>query len=187
MKHSVYAQRVLKGVCTRCGARPPERRTRLCQPCLDYWHEWRRRPGSADSLRESNRKWMDKDRVAFLDRHRQTCAKARAKRKALIVSRYGGKCACCGEKEPAFLLVDHINENGSEDREMFDGKKKRGGDVFYRRVIALEYPDHLQLLCYNCHAAKNIQGGCPHKFKHTRTLSPPGGPRRSHRAGPSPA
>src|SRR3990167_7668757 len=56
----------------------------------------------------------------------------RVKLKAEVFSYYSGgeiKCACCGEKEIDFLCIDHINENGSEDRKRL-GNKGRGLFLF---------------------------------------------------------
>lgn len=33
-----------------------------------------------------------------------------------VLAGYGGKCICCGETHPAFLTVDHINNDGAEHR-----------------------------------------------------------------------
>jgi len=68
------------------------------------------------------------------------------------------RCACCGIKEIEFLTLDHINDDGKEDR------KNHGlGAVFYARMKKLGYPDHLQVLCFNCNIARSHFGVCPHK------------------------
>src|SRR4028118_728768 len=51
-----------------------------------------------DKYRENKRKYAPKSR-----QRRQLL-------KANIINVYGGKCACCGEKEPQFLALDHINK-----------------------------------------------------------------------------
>lgn len=66
--------------------------------------------------------------------------------KCLVIENYGGECARCGETQPLFLTIDHINGGGTKDREF--GKV---GVSFYRELIQTGYPKgDLQLLCYNC-------------------------------------
>jgi hypothetical protein len=37
---------------------------------------------------------------------------------------YGGfRCACCGEAEPLFLSLDHVNNDGAAHRKVFDRRK----------------------------------------------------------------
>src|SRR5688500_7791089 len=46
------------------------------------------------------------------------------------IEAYGGKCQCCGESEPDFLTVEHINGRREEDdhvgRTMWTYLKKQG-------------------------------------------------------------
>lgn len=80
--------------------------------------------------------------------------------KIKIIEAYGGKCVCCGEKAMEFLTIDHINNDGAEDRK--NNGKKSGGKL-YRWLIRNNFPkDNYQLLCYNCNCAKGFFGYCPH-------------------------
>jgi hypothetical protein len=76
-----------------------------------------------------------------------------------VLQAYGGKCACCGEAEPAFLAIDHVNGNGNKHRKE---TKLRGLKMFFwlRRN---GYPSEFQLLCHNCNVAKGSNGICPHQ------------------------
>lgn len=84
----------------------------------------------------------------------------RVKLKAETIAAYGGKCACCGESEPVFLTVDHVNNDGG-------GRKREvgGGVAFYRLLRRLGFPtDGYRLLCFNCNSGRQINGGvCPHE------------------------
>ena len=67
-----------------------------------------------------------------------------------VMNSYGGQlcsiCGACGETQPLFLTIDHINGGGTQDRAF--GKI---GVSFYRELIQTGYPKgDLQLLCYNC-------------------------------------
>lgn len=73
---------------------------------------------------------------------------------------YGGKCACCGETNPAFLELDHIKGDGAERRRL---KEPTGIDLC-RVLCRTGYKDvGLQVLCSNCNSAKGRYGYCPHK------------------------
>jgi len=66
-----------------------------------------------------------------------------------IIEGYGGKCELCGEDNPHFLTIDHINGDGSIERKMI-------GDSYalYRKLRDNNYPrDNYRLLCYNCNCA----------------------------------
>jgi hypothetical protein len=91
--------------------------------------------------------------LAYQKRHRE-------KVKQIVLSHYGGKCACCGEPNMAFLCLDHVNGGGNNHRKQFVGS-------IYEWVIKNKYPvdPPLQVLCYNCNSAKEHLGTCPHKNK----------------------
>lgn len=81
------------------------------------------------------------------------------KLKADVIDAYGGKCACCGEGNPAFMTIDHIFNDGSQHRKSVNSKR------IYGWLKKNGYPkDRYQLLCFNCNFAKRFNGGvCPHK------------------------
>lgn len=84
--------------------------------------------------------------------------------KKAVLEAYGGKCACCGESEQAFLCIDHIENNGAVHRlEIGQGKRKIGsGSVIYRWLVKNNFPQGFQILCANCNLAKQSLGYCPH-------------------------
>lgn len=72
---------------------------------------------------------------------------------------YGGyRCACCGESEPDFLTIDHIENNGHLLR-----KEQGSGNPFYQWLIKNKFPNGYQVLCMNCQIGKSKFGICPHK------------------------
>ena len=83
---------------------------------------------------------------------------------AEIVEAYGGfKCACCGETEPMFLTIDHVNNDGAEHRRQIGAKP---GSGFYQWLKSEGYPPGFQVLCMNCNFGKHRNGGvCPHQMK----------------------
>jgi len=80
------------------------------------------------------------------------------KLRAKALKHYGGVCICCGESEPGFLTVDHINGGGNKHR------KEIGGGRIYYWLRANSYPDTFQVMCMNCNWGKHQNGGsCPHE------------------------
>ena len=73
---------------------------------------------------------------------------------------YGGyRCACCGEGEPMFLTLDHINNDGTRHRREIGTNQK-----ILRSLQASGYPPGFQVLCSNCNHGRHRNGGtCPHK------------------------
>lgn len=80
--------------------------------------------------------------------------------KRVIFEYYGGKCTCCGEANPLFLTIDHINNDGSKHR-----KNKQFRSNPFHWIIKNDFPDDLQLLCFNCNCGRQLNGGiCPHNI-----------------------
>lgn len=81
-------------------------------------------------------------------------------RKVKAISHYGKECFCCGEKSFAFLSIDHINDDGGEDRKLHGA-----GDKFYSKIIELGFPDkQYRTSCFNCNCGRFVNGGnCPHQ------------------------
>jgi hypothetical protein len=73
---------------------------------------------------------------------------------------YGSKCNCCGECDTRFLTLDHVQNDGFEQR------KEMSQRQIISDAINSFNPSKYQILCYNCNCAKNANGGiCPHKDK----------------------
>lgn len=122
----------------------------------ERWKE--RNPGiAAQRMRE----W----RLANLDRHREANRRNDQRLKDECYKAYGGYvCACCGEKEPAFLTIDHINNDGAAHRREVVGLGRGGGKKIYSWLIANNFPSGFQILCMNCNWGKARNNGvCPHK------------------------
>lgn len=76
-----------------------------------------------------------------------------------IIMEYGNQCNCCGIKGYEFLTLDHINNDGNIRR-----KKEHYGRNLFKYILNNNFPDDIQVLCYNCNMAKAHYGGiCPHK------------------------
>jgi hypothetical protein len=101
--------------------------------------------------------------------HRERSLARNAALKAETIAAYGGMCNCplCYITEPRFLCVDHIFNDGAEERR----KKLYGGSgpAFYMYLKRMGYPkDRYQLLCSNCNSAKREGKPCPHVIEFER-------------------
>ena len=77
-----------------------------------------------------------------------------------VLAAYGGQCACCGERTPEFLQVDHINNDGAAHRRSIS---RKSGEPFAKWLRRNGWPPGFQLLCANCNSAKGFYGACPHE------------------------
>jgi len=157
---------------------PSPNELRTCKKCGDTkplrkFHETRGRNGKvyrrhachscenarqAEWIREWKRNhWNDERRLA-----NNASIKARYYAlRAEVIEGYGGRCECCGERNPKFLAFDHVNN---------DGKRVRGkvhpnsGTPLLLWIKANNYPSMLRLLCHNCNMGREFNGGiCPHR------------------------
>lgn len=111
----------------------------------------RRRPKVLAYLREYYRK--NRSRELAQAKQRNQALKDAAYRA------YGGyRCVCCDETQPAFLSLDHLNNDGCRHRKSIG----RGANI-YTWLRDNGYPQGFQVLCHNCNHGKHINGGvCPH-------------------------
>lgn len=128
-----------------------------------YQREWRKnnpdkhhpKTPEARALGAKKRKeWIAKNP----ERDKQNQLNYRIRTRNKVLSHYGAFCACCGEKEEAFLCIDHIH-NGRGN------PAHRPSNGINHWIIQNNFPDTVQVLCYNCNGAKESRGICPHKLR----------------------
>ena len=109
--------------------------------------------------------YMKEYRNKNLDRLKEYDRQRIADLKKDVLGHYGGKCACCGEENIAFLSLDHIKGDGAEERRRISGSRTLGGWTIYRLIKEWGYPEgRYQVLCMNCNFAKGHNNNvCPHK------------------------
>ncbi len=83
-----YSDRAAHGLCGTCGKRPNVILKTQCEECA------RKRSARATAR----------------------CRKLKSDYAPLVWAHYGQRCACCGETEPAFLAIDHVNNDGNVHR-----------------------------------------------------------------------
>ena len=90
-------------------------------------------------------------RARQLDRHRNIHLRK------LVLTTYGGCCACCGESHEEFLVIDHINGGGTKHRQ-----EVGSGSKFYQWLKKQGFPSGFRVLCHNCNASLGFYKRCPH-------------------------
>lgn len=81
-----------------------------------------------------------------------------------MIAAYGGRCECCGESEPTFLSLDHVNGGGGKHR-MSTGNARvirNLRDAGWPRVTE---DGEFRLLCMNCQFGYMHGRTCPHQLK----------------------
>jgi hypothetical protein len=147
-----------QGICLKCCRRPVDGETTTCKVCKA---KYKRRKAKAVSQGLCSR--CRKSPLHTGKCCKQCLDKATADRKNTkdkVFAAYGGyKCACCGELEPTFLTIDHINNDGNVMRKIHSS-----GHPFYNWLIKNNLPSGYQILCMNCQFGKaKCNGVCPHQ------------------------
>jgi hypothetical protein len=91
--------------------------------------------------------------------YKQNTARYFLRNKEKLYAHYGDRCKCCGEKQKAFLTIDHVNNDGAIERKQYPTT-----NTMIVHIIKSGFPDTYQILCYNCNNGKRKTGLCPHKM-----------------------
>lgn len=117
--------------------------------------------------KQKDKEKQDRYYERFPDRNLNCQRDTRSRYKTLVFDHYGRECACCGETEPEFLSIDHMDGGGKKHRKVI-GQSSR---EFYKWLIDNNFPPNFQTLCMNCNHAKGRNGGdglCPHERERRR-------------------
>lgn len=137
------------------------------------WRENNREKAREQSREHRNRKIANASpeelaEIRRLEREKTRRNQDRVRRE--VFAAYGGyKCACCGETEPLFLSIDHVNNDGAKMRreKLYSGS----GTGFYLWLFKNGFPKGFQVLCMNCQIGKHRNGGvCPHHSEGVTTI-----------------
>jgi hypothetical protein len=107
------------------------------------WYE-----NNKDKAREQKRLVMRSLRAANPEKYRKHANDCNKRQKDKVFDIYGRICAVCGFGDIRALTLDHVLNNGAEERDMIG---ERG---VYRRSILPEYRHEYQTLCMNCQFIK---------------------------------
>jgi hypothetical protein len=123
------------------------------------------------NIRKAQKNWYDKHPEyqkkqwnnygkEYQKKHFKERLLTRNEKRRKVIEHYGNKCACCGETIYDFLTIDHKNNDGCIHRK----KIGVGSTVIINYIIKNNYPEDIQILCWNCNFGKSRNGGiCPHK------------------------
>ena len=125
----------------------------MCQACADR---------VVVRQRQYSQNLDPEKRLALKASHRASVYKYWAKTKSTRSQRLwlsvfaviGTECACCGETDPIYLTIDHVNNDGAEHRRQSPTR------IPYGQAYLQDHKYELQTLCWNCHMAKSYRGGC---------------------------
>ena len=163
--------RTSAGLCISCGEQSRPGKTK-CVTCKDNDTARRRKSYAGKKARNecfACTKQRDGDTIYCIE-HRATyntnAIKYWHQLKTDAYIAYGGMCKCCGEQEPMFLSIDHVDNTGATHRKII-GK----GSQIYKWLRDNNYPTGFQILCMNCNLGKSRNGGvCPHSVHTKLTL-----------------
>lgn len=165
--------------CVRCGKvyQPASGPQRYCSECIPIMHkvytgQWgRRHPERRRQISEKS--WnKNPERLRRLRKYNFYMYRERLTNAAM--EHYSGaqpRCACCGETERDFLVMDHVEGHGNEHRRKTFGRIQ-GGWQFYKWLVKEGFPQGFQVLCYNCNASKGKHGKCVHVARPVPPLRP---------------
>lgn len=97
-------------------------------------------------------------------------ARYRMKLKIEVLTHYAQGvpvCYCCGENLIQFLGLDHMDNDGAEER-----KTMGGGHATYRWLKTNGFPErNYKVACQNCNSARFYYGYCPHQKVHQMVIA----------------
>lgn len=97
----------------------------------------------------------------YIERRKERTMTKHYEYKKIVFDYYGNKCNCCGENNPFFLQIDHVDNDGYKEKTKTG--KRISGATLYCKIIKSNFPDKYQILCANCNQGKKINDGvCPH-------------------------
>ena len=119
-----------------------------------YYHDYYLIPKNRAKRIKTGRKhyWNNRDKKL------EQAKNLRQRRRKIVIEKYGGFCACCGEKSIEFLAIDHINGGGYKEITSL-GSQKYFQRLFKRKPDRSKY----RVLCHNCNSSKGFYGYCPHE------------------------
>lgn len=112
-----------------------------------YWQK------NKDVLLEDNKEWRSNNAAHIQAYEKKRGPVRHLELKNKVFNHYGRKCVHCGNEDFNHLTLDHINNDGAENRKTLG----TCGNNFYRWIVKNDYPEGLQVLCANCNFRKWVK------------------------------
>jgi ribosomal protein L37E len=123
------------------------------------WYE-----ANKDRARAQKREIMKRLRKENPEKYASHCRESQRRLKHSLYNVYGHKCALCGFEDKRALTLDHIKNNGAQERAEFG---ERG---VYRRALKPENYLEYRILCMNCQFIARHQAGRQNQHKRSVLL-----------------
>jgi len=114
-----------------------------------YYRQWYQT--NKERIRKSKRDAMRRLRCERPEHYREQSRQAKQRLKDKVFATYGAICIACGFTDRRALTLDHVLNNGAEER------KAIGERGVYRRALAREHQHEYQVLCMNCQFIKRVE------------------------------
>lgn len=167
-RNQLRYNRISVGLCRDCGGKEPIKDKVVCLECFN-----KRKNISVNSVKNRIAAGVctgcGKANVRKGKHHCYDCSQAsiermRNKRKEIklfIINYFGNKCKECGETDIRCLSLDHVNNDGHLDKKSEKGNRQVT-PTWYAKLYKMinsnqQLPRELQLLCFNCHAKKDLK------------------------------
>ena len=110
------------------------------------WYE-----NNKTKIREQKREVMRRLRANDPDKYAEQSRQSKKRLKDNVFHIYGQICASCGFEDRRALTLDHVLNNGAEER------KEIGERGVYIRALLPENMAEYQILCMNCQFIKRVE------------------------------
>jgi len=158
--------KILKPACEFYFFRPKKKKPSLSSACkaCDIYRV--KNDYSAEDLKKRHFNFRKNN----WEKHCQALLKRRILLRIEALKKYGGEnpvCHCCGEEKYEFLILDHMNDDGNQQRKQSGG----GSTSLYNWLKKNNWPEGLKVSCHNCNLAREFYGICPHNVKDYKNVT----------------
>jgi len=110
------------------------------------WYE-----ANKEKARKQKRENMRRYRAENPEKYREQTKASKERLRVKLFDMYGHKCSLCGFTDKRALTLDHIKNNGAEERESLGAR-----GPWYRAVKKYR-PEEYRILCMNCQFIERIK------------------------------
>lgn len=120
------------------------------------WNSWYHR--NKEKYRPIRAALMRKYRAKNPEKYAAQSREAKRKQRAAMFLLYGCKCVLCGFSDKRALTLDHVRNNGAEER------ARLGPRGVYRRALNPKNKGDYRMLCMNCQFVTRHESGRENQY-----------------------